>query len=172
MAPRKWQPRRILGLAAVLFWLLLVQNAFGFPFRQTSSSLNLCMLYHNLDSLVAVVLTRSSHIVDDVETLYELRQLTLGGLAGREVVSPCSSEPSTLIVGAKGCLQLPSCSCAERNRVPMPSVRPRQYLLFVSPALLIAVPLHVCKKNSNGRNNHEDGTFPVIQLISYISHHV
>jgi hypothetical protein len=42
------------------------------------------MLYHNLDSLVAVVLTRSSHIVDDVETLYELRQLALGGLAGRE----------------------------------------------------------------------------------------
>ena len=39
MAPGKRQPRRILGLAAVLFWLLLVQNAFGFPFRQTSSSL-------------------------------------------------------------------------------------------------------------------------------------
>lgn len=71
------QLRRTLGLSAALFSLLLVQNALGFPLRQVNANLTPRMLYHNLDSLVGAVLTGSSHIVDDLQTLYELRQLAL-----------------------------------------------------------------------------------------------
>jgi len=78
MANWRRQPRWILGLAAASLSLLLVQNTFSFPARQTSANLRPGMLYHHLDSLVGVVLTRSSHIVDDLETLYELRKLALG----------------------------------------------------------------------------------------------
>lgn len=67
---------RYIGLAASLLALLLVQSAFGFPFRQRAN-LSPRMLYHNLGSFVGVVLTGSRHILDDLELLYELRQLAM-----------------------------------------------------------------------------------------------
>jgi len=69
--------RRVLGLSAVLFSLLVVQNAFGVPFRGASDNLSPRALYHNIDSLAGVVLTESSHIVGSLQTLYELRKLAL-----------------------------------------------------------------------------------------------
>lgn len=90
MANWRRQPRRILGLAAASLSLLLVQNAFSFPVRQTSANLRPGMLYHHLDSLVGVVLTASSHIVDDLETLYELRQLALGASQAEKSSVPVS----------------------------------------------------------------------------------
>jgi hypothetical protein len=90
MAYWRQQPRRMLGLAAASLSLLLVQNAFGFPFRQTSAHLRPRMLYHHLDSLVGVVLTGSSHLVDDLKTLYELRQLALGASPAEKSSVPVS----------------------------------------------------------------------------------
>jgi hypothetical protein len=78
MSYRQRQPRRIPGLAAALLLLLLVQSTFGFPSRQTRANLSPRMLYHNLGSLVGVVLTGSRHIVGGLETLYELHQLAMG----------------------------------------------------------------------------------------------
>ena len=78
MARWQRQPRRILGLAAGLLSVLLVQTAFGVPFRQTRANLTPRMLYHNLGSLVGVVLTGSRHLVDDLELLYQLHQLAMG----------------------------------------------------------------------------------------------
>jgi hypothetical protein len=77
-AMKHWQrqPRSTLCLAALLS-LLLVQSAFGFPFRQ-HANLSPRMLYHNLGSFVSVVLTGSRHIADDLELLYQLRQLAMG----------------------------------------------------------------------------------------------
>lgn len=90
MANWRRHPRRILGLAAASLSLLLVQNAFSFPVRQTSANLRPGVLYHHLDSLVGVVLTASSHIVDDLETLYELRQLALGASQAEKSSVPVS----------------------------------------------------------------------------------
>jgi hypothetical protein len=78
MAQWRRQPGRMLGLAAALFSLLLVQKASGSPSHASSADLNPRMLYHNAGSLFAAVVTGSSHIVKDLETLYELRQLALG----------------------------------------------------------------------------------------------
>jgi hypothetical protein len=72
------QPGRILVLAAALFSLLLVQKASGSPFHTPSADLNPRMIYHSAGSLFAAAVTGSSHIVKDLETLYELRQLALG----------------------------------------------------------------------------------------------
>ena len=77
MADWQRQPRSILGLAAFLS-LLLVQTAFSLPFRQTRTNLSPRMLYHNLGSIVGTVLTGTRHIADDLELLYELRQLATG----------------------------------------------------------------------------------------------
>ena len=57
MAHSRRKPRYI-GLAAPLLALLLVQSAFGFPFRQRAN-LSPRMLYHNLGTFVSVVLTGS-----------------------------------------------------------------------------------------------------------------
>jgi hypothetical protein len=76
MAYRQLQPRHT-GVAVALLLLLLVQSAFGFPFRQTRANLSPRMFYHNFGSLVGVVLTGSHHIVGSLETLYELRQLAM-----------------------------------------------------------------------------------------------
>lgn len=83
-----WQ--RILGLAAALLSLLLVQSAFGFPFHQTRANMSPRMLYHNLGSFVGVVLTGTRHIVDDLELLYELRQLTMGAAQAEGSSAPVS----------------------------------------------------------------------------------
>jgi hypothetical protein len=136
MAHWQPQPRHILGLAAASLSLLLVQNAFGFPFRQTSANLRPRMLYHHLDSLVGVVLTGSSHLVDDLETLHELRQLALGASQAERSSVPVSLSSPTLVISSRGGLQLPGCSCAERSRGPKPSVWPPQYSFSVSPPLL------------------------------------
>ena len=77
MAHWPQQLRRTLGFSAALLSLLLVQNAFGVPFRQASANLSPRALYHNLDSLAGMVLTGSSHIVGNLQTLYELQQLAL-----------------------------------------------------------------------------------------------
>jgi hypothetical protein len=88
------QPRGILGLAAGLLSLLLVQSAFGFPFRERAN-LSPRMLYHNLGLLAGVALTGSRHIVGDLETLYELRQLATGASQPERssVPVPPSSPP-------------------------------------------------------------------------------
>lgn len=98
MAHWPLQLRRTLGLSAALLSLLLVQNALGFPFRKVNANLSPRMLYHNLESLVGVVLTGSSHVVDDVRTLYELRQLALGASPPERssvAVSPRSPRTSS-----------------------------------------------------------------------------
>jgi hypothetical protein len=97
MAHWQLQHRRILGLAAPLLSLLLVQSAFGFPFRQTRADLSPRMVYHNVVSLVGTVLTRSRDIVDDLELLYELRQLTTGASQAERSSVPVSlsSPPSS-----------------------------------------------------------------------------
>jgi hypothetical protein len=77
MAHWPQQFRRALGLTAALLSLLLVQDALGFSFGQTSANLSPRTVYRNLDSLVSVVLSGSSHIVGNLQTLYELRQLAL-----------------------------------------------------------------------------------------------
>jgi hypothetical protein len=71
------QPGRMLGLAAALFSLLLVQKTSASPNNASSADLNPGILYHNAGSLFAAVVTGSSHIVKNLETLYELRQLAL-----------------------------------------------------------------------------------------------
>lgn len=88
MAHSRRKPRYI-GLAAPLLALLLVQSAFGFPFRQRAN-LSPRMLYHNLGSFVGVVLTGTRHIVDDLELLYELRQLTMGAAQAEGSSAPVS----------------------------------------------------------------------------------
>lgn len=77
MADWQRQPRSILGLAALLS-LLLVQTAFTLPVRQPRINLSPRTLYHNLGSIVAAVQTGSHLIADDLELLYELRQLATG----------------------------------------------------------------------------------------------
>jgi len=95
MADCQRQSRSILGLAALLS-LLLVQTAFSLPFRQTRSNLSPRMLYHNLGSIVGAVQTRSRHIADDLELLYELRQLATGPpQSERSVPVSRSSAPSS-----------------------------------------------------------------------------
>jgi hypothetical protein len=81
------QLRRTLGFTAALFSLLLVQNAFGIPFRQANANLSPRTLYHRLDSLAGAVFTESTHIVGNLQTLYKLHQLALE-----------SSQPETLSV--------------------------------------------------------------------------
>jgi len=90
MAHWQRQPQRILRLAATLLSLLLVQSAFGFPFRQARADLSPRMLYHNLGSLVGVVVTGTRHIADDLETLYELRQLAIGASQAERSSVPIS----------------------------------------------------------------------------------
>jgi hypothetical protein len=94
MSYRRWQPRRILGLAAALLLLLLVQSAFGLPSRPTRANLSPRMLYHNLGSLVGVVLTGSRHIVGGLETLYELHQLAMGASQTERSSGPVSLNSS------------------------------------------------------------------------------
>lgn len=77
MAHCQRQPLGILGLAAALLSLLLVQSAFGFPFRKRANP-SPRVLYHNLGSLVVVTLSGSRRFVDNLETLYELHQLAVG----------------------------------------------------------------------------------------------
>ena len=113
MAHWRRQPRMILGLAAASLSVLLVQNAFGSPFRQTSVNLSPRMLYHHLDSLVGVVLTGSSHLVDDLETLYELRQLALGASQAEKSSVPVSLNSPRASSGQ-------SVVCNDRA-VPLPS---------------------------------------------------
>ena len=72
------QPARMLGLAAALFSLLLVQKTSASPSHASSADLNPRILYHSAGSLFAAVVTGSGHIVKNLETLYELRQLALG----------------------------------------------------------------------------------------------
>ena len=82
------QPRSTLCLAALLS-LLLVQSAFGFRFRQNANP-SPGMLYHNLGSFVRVVLTGSRHIADDLELLYQLRQLAIGASQPEKPSVPAS----------------------------------------------------------------------------------
>lgn len=77
MADCQRQSRSIVG-SAVLLSLLLVQTAFNLPSRQTRNNLSPRMLYHNLGSIVGAVKIGSRHIADDLELLYELRQLASG----------------------------------------------------------------------------------------------
>ncbi len=79
MAQWRRQPGRMLGLAAVVCSLLLVQKTSASPNNASSADLNPRILYHNAGSLFAAALTGSSHIVKNLETLYELRQLALEG---------------------------------------------------------------------------------------------
>jgi hypothetical protein len=79
MAHWRRQPGRMLGLAAVVCSLLLVQKTSASPSHASSADLNPRVLYHNAGSLFAAVVAGSSHIVKDLETLYELRQLALEG---------------------------------------------------------------------------------------------
>ena len=110
MAHWHWQrqPRSTLCLAALLS-LLLVQSAFGFPFLQ-HANLSPRMLSHNLGSFVRVVLTGSRHIADDLELLYQLRQLAMG-----------ASQPEKPSVPISLSSPLPSAQktvCAYRGRRP------------------------------------------------------
>jgi hypothetical protein len=96
MAQWRRQPGRMLGLAAVVCSLLLVQKASASPFHASSADLNPRMLYHNAGSLFAAVVTGSSHIVKDLETLYELRQLALeGSPAATSSVHAARNSPSS-----------------------------------------------------------------------------
>jgi hypothetical protein len=98
MAQWRRQPGRMLGLAAALFSLLLVQKTSASPFHASSADLNPRMLYHNAGSLFAAVLAGSSHIVKNLETLYELRQLALEASPAETSsvsVSLNSSSPSS-----------------------------------------------------------------------------
>jgi len=97
MAHWQRQPRRILGLTAASLSLLLVQSALGFPSRQTRANLSPRVLYHNLAPLVGMIMTGSRHIVDDLELLYELRQLAMGASQPERSsvpVSPSAPPPS------------------------------------------------------------------------------
>ena len=95
MAHWQRQSRSILGLAALLS-LLLVQTTFSLPFRQTRINLSPRMLYHNLGSTVGAFVTGSRHIADDLELLYELRQLATGRpQSERSVPVSRSSAPSS-----------------------------------------------------------------------------
>ena len=93
----RWQPqsRSVLGLAALLS-LLLVQTAFGLPFRQTRINLSPRMLYHNFGSMVGAVLTGSRHIAGDLELLYVLHQLaTAPAQSDKSVPASPRSAPSS-----------------------------------------------------------------------------
>jgi len=148
MAHSQPRPRRMLGLAAASLSLLLVQNAFGFLFRHTGANLSPRTLYRNLDALTDMVLTGSSHVVDHLKTLYELRQLALGASHAERSSVPVSLSSPTVIISSRGGLQLPGRSCAEPSRGPTPSVRPPRYSFFVSPPpLLNVVPLRDCMVN-------------------------
>ena len=121
MAHWQRQPRRILGVAAALLSLLLVQSAFGFPFGQTRANLSPRMLYDNLRSLVGVVLTGSRSIVDDLELLYELRQLATGASQAERPsvpVSLSSPPPSSAQEAVCDHRAIPAPSGAEHRRLP------------------------------------------------------
>jgi len=95
MAHSRRKPRFI-GLAAPLLALLLVQSAFGFPFRQRVN-MSPRVFYHYVGSFVGVVLTGSRHILDDLVLLYEIRQLAMGASQPEKPsvrVSPSSPPPS------------------------------------------------------------------------------
>src|SRR6202035_4424388 len=99
------QLRRALVFSAALFFLLLVQNAFGVPFRQANANLSPRTLYHNLDSLASALFTRSSHIVGSLQTLYELRQLALrNSQPERPSVTIFPAAPSSLVSRSVVCL--------------------------------------------------------------------
>jgi hypothetical protein len=91
------QPARMLGLAAALFSLLLVQKTSASPSHASSADLNPRILYHSAGSLFAAVVTGSSHIVKNLETLYELRQLAFGAspAATPPVRASLNSSPSS-----------------------------------------------------------------------------
>ena len=93
MAHWRQQPGRMLGLAAAVFSLLLVQKTSASPFHASSADLNPRILYHNAGSLFAAALTGSSHIVKNFETLYELRELALGA-------SPAGTPPGHISVNS------------------------------------------------------------------------
>jgi hypothetical protein len=90
--------RGALGFTAALLSLLLVQNAFGIPFRQANSNLSPRTLYHNLDSLAGAVFTGTSHIVGNLQTLYELRQLALTNSQPQRSGAVFSVSPSSSVV--------------------------------------------------------------------------
>ena len=105
---KHWQPRSTLCLAALLS-LLLVHSAFGFPFLE-HANLSPRMLSRHLGSFVSVVLTGSRHIADDLELLYQLRQLAMG-----------ASQPEKPSVPVSLSSPLPSAQktvCAYRGRQP------------------------------------------------------
>ena len=95
MADWQRQSRSILGLAALLS-LLLVQTAFGPPFRQTRINLSPRLLYHNFGPMFGAVLTGSRHIAGDLELLYALHQLaTAPPPSDKAVPVSRSSTPSS-----------------------------------------------------------------------------
>ena len=112
MAHWQRQSRPVLGLAALLS-LLLVQTAFGLPFRQTRINLSPRVIYHSFGSIVGAVLTGSHHIAGDLELLYELHQLATGPPQSEKSVpaSPSSAPPSSA--------QETLC---ERRAIPAPNV--------------------------------------------------
>ena len=83
------QKLRYIGLAAPLLALLLVQSAFGFPFRQRAN-LSPRVLYHSLGSFVSVVQTGSRHIANDLELLCQLHQLAMGASQSEKPSVPVS----------------------------------------------------------------------------------
>jgi hypothetical protein len=112
-AMKHWQrqPRSTLCLAALLS-LLLVQSAFGFPFRQ-HANLSPRMLYHNLGSIVGAVLTGSRHIADDLELLNELRQLA---------TRPPQSEKSVPVYRSSAPSSSTQEMLCEHRPIPAPNV--------------------------------------------------
>jgi len=95
MAQWRRQPGRMLGLAAVVCSLLLVQKTSASPNNASSADLNQRILYHNAGSLFAAALTGSSHIVKNLETLYELRQLALEGSPATSSGHASRNSPSS-----------------------------------------------------------------------------
>jgi len=122
MAHSQPRPRRMLGLAAASLSLLLVQNAFGFLFRHTGANLSPRTLYRNLDALTDMVLPGSSHVVDHLKTLYELRQLALGASHAER-----SSVPVSLSSPLSSSAQEAVCNY---RAVPAPSLAEDRRLLF------------------------------------------
>jgi hypothetical protein len=106
MAHWQRQSRSILGLAALLS-LLLVQIAFGLPFRQTRS------LYNNFGSTVGAVLTGSRHIAGDLELLYDLHQLATG---------PPQSEKSVLVSRRSAPPSSTQETLCEHRAIPAPNI--------------------------------------------------
>ena len=106
------QSRSILGLAALLL-LLLAQNAFSLPVRQTHINLSPRMLYHNFGSIVGAALTGTRHLADDLQLLYELHQLATG---------PPQSEKSVPVSRSSAPPSSAQETLCERRAIPAPNV--------------------------------------------------